>query len=145
MSLEQTFSIIKPDGVRRNIVGKILSRFEEKGLHIVATKMIHMSKSEAEGFYAVHSERPFFGELTEFMCSGPVVVSILEGENAVLHHREIMGATNPDDADEGTIRRDFAESLGENTVHGSDSQENADIESSYFFSKTEIVNFSSRT
>ena len=143
MSLEQTFSIIKPDGVRRNLVGKILSRFEEKEIRIVATKMIHMSKSEAEGFYAVHSERPFFGELTEFMCSGPVVVSILEGENAVLHHREIMGATNPDDAHEGTIRRDFAESLGENTVHGSDSQENAAIESAYFFSQTEIVNPSS--
>ena len=110
MALEQTFSIIKPDGVRRNLVGKILSRFEEKGLRIVATKMIHMSKSQAEGFYSVHSERPFFDELTDFMCSGPVVVSILEGENGVLHHREIMGATNPDDADEGTIRRDFAES-----------------------------------
>ena len=143
MSLEQTLSIIKPDGVRRNLVGKILSRFEEKELRIVATKMIHMSKSEAEGFYAVHSERPFFGELTEFMCSGPVVVSILEGENAVLHHREIMGATNPDDAVEGTIRRDFAESLGENTVHGSDSLENAANESSFFFSQTEIVNSSS--
>ena len=140
MALEQTFSIIKPDGVRRNLVGKILSCFEENELRIVATKMIHMSKSEAEGFYAVHSERPFFGELTEFMCSGPVVVSILEGENAVLHHREIMGATNPDDADEGTIRSDFAESLGENTVHGSDSLENAAIESSYFFSQIEIVN-----
>ena len=143
MSLEQTFSIIKPDGVRRNLVGKILSRFEEKELRIVATKMIHMSKREAEGFYTVHSERPFFGELTEFMCSGPVVVSILEGENAVLHHRKIMGATNPDDAVEGTIRRDFAESLGENTVHGSDSLENAAIESSYFFSQTEIVNSAS--
>ena len=124
MALEKTFSIIKPDGVRRNLVGKILSRFEEKELRIVATKMIYMSKNEAEGFYAVHSERPFFADLTEFMCSGPVVVSILEGENAVLHHREIMGATNPDDADTGTIRRDFAESLGENTVHGSDSLEN---------------------
>ena len=140
MALEQTFSIIKPDGVRRNLVGKILCRFEEKGLRIVATKMIHMSKSQAEGFYSVHSERPFFDELTDFMCSGPVVVSILEGENGVLHHREIMGATNPDDADEGTIRRDFAESLGENTVHGSDSIENAAIESSYFFSQIEIVN-----
>ena len=140
MSLEQTFSIIKPDGVRRNLVGKIFSRFEEKNLRIVATKMIHMSKSQAEGFYAVHSERPFFGELTDFMSSGPVVVSILEGENAVQNHREIMGATNPDEADKGTIRCDFAESLGENTVHGSDSLENAAIESSYFFSNTEIVN-----
>ena len=118
MALEQTFSIIKPDGVRRNLVGKILSRFEEKGLRIVATKMIHMTKLEAEGFYAVHRERPFFGELTEFMSSGPVVVSVLEGETAVKNHREIMGATNPADADGGTIRRDFAESLGENTVHG---------------------------
>ena len=140
MALEQTFSIIKPDGVRRNLVGKILSRFEENGLSIVATKMIHMSKLEAEGFYAVHRGRPFFGELTEFMSSGPVVVSVLEGENSVKYHREIMGATNPADADEGTIRRDFAESLGENTVHGSDSLENAAIESSYFFSQTECVN-----
>ena len=102
--------------------------------------MIHMSKLEAEGFYAVHRERPFFGELTEFMSSGPVVVSVLEGENAVKYHREIMGATNPVDADEGTIRRDFAESLGENTVHGSDSHENAAIEIFYFFSQTECVN-----
>ena len=140
MALEQTFSIIKPDGVRRDLVGKILSRFEKKGLRIVATKMIHMSKLEAEGFYAVHRERPFFGELTGFMSSGPVVVSVLEGENAVKYHREIMGATNPTDADEGTIRRDFAESLGENTVHGSDSLENAAIESSYFFSQIECVN-----
>jgi len=140
MALEQTFSIIKPDGVRRNLVGKILSRFEKKGLRIVATKMIHMSKLEAEGFYAVHRERPFFGELTGFMSSGPVVVSVLEGENAVKYHREIMGATNPTDADEGTIRRDFAESLGENTVHGSDSLENAAIETSYFFSQIECVN-----
>ena len=140
MALEQTFSIIKPDGVCRNLVGKILSRFEEKGLRIVATKMIHMSKLEAEGFYAVHRGRSFFGELTEFMSSGPVVVSVLEGENAVKYHREIMGATNPVDADEGTIRRDFAESLGENTVHGSDSLENATIEISYFFSQTECVN-----
>ena len=140
MALEQTFSIIKPDGVHRNLVGKILSRFEEKGLRIVATKMIHMTILEAEGFYAVHRERPFFGELTKFMSSGPVVVSVLEGETAVKYHREIMGATNPADADEGTIRRDFAESLGENTVHGSDSLENAAIESSYFFSQIECVN-----
>ena len=140
MALEQTLSIIKPDGVRRNLVGKIISRFEENNLRIVASKMIHMTISVAEGFYAVHSERPFFNELTQFMSSGPVVVSILEGENAVSHHREIMGATNPLEADEGTIRRDFAESLGENTVHGSDSLENAAIEISYFFSQTEIVN-----
>lgn len=140
MPIENTLSIIKPDGVRRNLVGKILSRFEKNNLRIVCTKMIHMSKREAEGFYSVHKERPFFGELTTFMSSGPVVVSILEGENAVLNHRKIMGATNPNDAKEGTIRADFAESLGENTVHGSDSLENAEIECSYFFSKIEIVN-----
>ena len=143
MALEKTFSIIKPDGVSRNLVGKILSRFEENGLRIVVTKMIHMSKREAEGFYAVHRERPFFNELTKFMCSGPVVVSILEGENAVAHHREIMGATNPVEAAEGTIRRDFAKSVGENTVHGSDSMENAAIESSYFFSQIDKVNSAS--
>ena len=140
MALEQTFSIIKPDGVRRNLVGKILSRFEENNLRIVATKMIHMTRLEAEGFYAVHRERPFFSELTEFMSSGPVVVSILEGENAVSHHREIMGATNPAEAAEGTIRREYADSLGENTVHGSDSIENAVVEIAYFFSQTERVN-----
>ena len=140
MTLEQTLSIIKPDGVRRNLVGKIISRFEENNLRIVASKMIHMTTSSAEGFYAVHQERPFFRELTQFMSSGPVVVSILEGENAVSHHREIMGATNPAEADEGTIRRDFAESLGENTVHGSDSLENAAVEIAYFFSQTERVN-----
>ena len=140
MALEQTFSIIKPDGVRRNLVGKILSRFEENNMRIVATKMILMTRLEAEGFYAVHRERPFFSELTQFMSSGPVVVSILEGENAVSHHREIMGATNPAEAAEGTIRRDYAESLGENTVHGSDSLENAAVEIAYFFSQTERVN-----
>ena len=140
MLIEQTLSIIKPDGVRRNLVGKILGRFEENNLRIVCTKMIHMSKIEAEGFYAIHRERPFFEELTIFMSSGPVVVSILEGENAVLNHREIMGATNPADAADGTIRGDFAESLGENTVHGSDSIENAVIECSYFFSRVEYVN-----
>ena len=112
MALEQTLSIIKPDGVRRNLVGKILGRFEENNLRIVATKMIHMTISEAEGFYAVHRERPFFSELTQFMSSGPVVVSILEAENAVSLHRGIMGATNPTEATEGTIRRDYAESLG---------------------------------
>ena len=143
MKLEQTLSIIKPDGVRRNLVGKILSRYEENNLHIVATKMIQMTISDAEGFYAVHRERPFFNELTQFMCSSPVVVSILEGENAVSHHREIMGATNPAEAAEGTIRRDYAESLGENTVHGSDSLENAAVEIAYFFSQTERVNCAS--
>ena len=143
MALEQTLSIIKPDGVRRNLVGKILSRFEENNLRIVATKIIHLTVSDAEGFYAIHRKRPFFSELTQFMSSGPVVVSILEGENAVSHHREIMGATNPNDAAEGTIRRDYAESLGENTVHGSDSIENAAVEIAYFFSQTERVNSAS--
>ena len=143
MALEQTLSIIKPDGVRRNLVGKILSQFEENNLRIVATKIILMTISDAEGFYAVHRERPFFSELTQFMSSGPVVVSILEGENAVSHHREIMGATNPAEAAEGTIRRDYAESLGENTVHGSDSLENAAVEIAYFFSQTERVNSAS--
>ena len=143
MALEQTLSIIKPDGVRRSLVGKIINRFEENNLRIVASKMIHMNISTAEGFYAVHSDRPFFSELTQFMSSGPVLVSILEGENAVSQHRVIMGATNPTEADEGTIRRDFAESLGENTVHGSDSLENAAVEIAYFFSQTEIVNSAS--
>ena len=140
MALEQTLSIIKPDGVKRNLVGEILGRFEQKGLRIVATRMLHLSKREAEGFYAVHRERPFFEELTIFMCSGPVVVSVLEGENAVAYHREIMGATNPAEAAEGTIRKDFAQSIGENTVHGSDSLENAAIEIAYFFAQTELVN-----
>jgi len=143
MAKEQTLSIIKPDGVRRNLVGKVLNRFEENNLRIVATKMIHMTMLEAEGFYAVHCERPFFSELTQFMSSGPVVVSILEGENAVSNHRGIMGATNPAEAAEGTIRRDYAESLGKNTVHGSDSIENAAVEIAYFFSQTEIVNSAS--
>ena len=136
MALEQTLSIIKPDGVKRNLVGEILGRFEQKGLRIVATRMLHLSKREAEGFYAVHRERPFFEELTTFMCSGPVVVSVLEGENAVAYHRKIMGATNPAEAAEGTIRKDFAQSIGENTVHGSDSLENAAIEIAYFFAQT---------
>ena len=140
MALEQTLSIIKPDGVKRNLVGEILGRFEQKGLRIVATRMLHLSKREAEGFYAVHRERPFFEELTTFMSSGPVVVSVLEGENAVAYHREIMGATNPAEAAEGTIRKDFAQSIGENTVHGSDSLENAAIEIAYFFAQTELVN-----
>jgi len=140
MALEQTLSIIKPDGVKRNLVGEILRRFESKNLRIVTTRMLHLSKREAEGFYDVHRERPFFEELTTFMSSGPVVVSVLEGENAVVFHREIMGATNPAEAAEGTIRKDFAQSIGENTVHGSDSLENAAIEISYFFAQTELVN-----
>ncbi|MDP6331269.1 MAG: nucleoside-diphosphate kinase [SAR324 cluster bacterium] len=140
MALEQTLSIIKPDGVKRNLVGEILCRFESKNLRIVTTRMLHLSKREAEGFYDVHRERPFFEELTTFMSSGPVVVSVLEGENAVVFHREIMGATNPAEATEGTIRKDFAQSIGENTVHGSDSLENAAIEIAYFFAQTELVN-----
>ena len=140
MALEQTLSIIKPDGVKRNLVGEILGRFEQKGLRIVATRMLHLSKREAEGFYAVHRERPFFEELTTFMSSGPVVVSVLEGENAVAYHREIMGATNPAEAAEGTIRKDFAQSIGENTVHGSDSLENAALEIAYIFPQSELGN-----
>ncbi|HIL16014.1 MAG TPA: nucleoside-diphosphate kinase [Deltaproteobacteria bacterium] len=140
MAKEQTFSIIKPDGTERNLVGQILQRFEQNGLRIVATRMIQMSRKQAEGFYDVHRERPFFGELTEFMSRSPVVVTVLEGEHAVAKHREVMGATNPADAAEGTIRKDFAESIGENTVHGSDSLENAAIETAYFFAKTELVN-----
>lgn len=140
MAKEQTLSIIKPDGVERNLVGEILQRFEQHGLRIVATKMIQMSRKQAEGFYDIHRERPFFGELTEFMSRSPVVVTVLEGENAVAKHREVMGATNPAKAAEGTIRKDFSESIGENTVHGSDSLENAVVEIAYFFAKTERVN-----
>ena len=140
MAKEQTLSIIKPDGVERNLVGKILQRFEQNGLRIVATKMIQMSRKQAEGFYDIHRERPFFGELTEFMSRSPVVVTVLEGENAVAKHREVMGATNPAEATEGTIRKDFSESIGKNTVHGSDSLENAVVEIAYFFAKTERVN-----
>ena len=139
MAVQQTFSIIKPDATRRNLTGAINQKFEENGLRIVAQKRIHMTKEQAEGFYAVHSERPFFGELVEFMVSEPVVVQVLEGENAVLKNREIMGATNPEEADAGTIRKEFALSIGENSVHGSDSEENAAIEIAYFFKPEEIV------
>jgi len=136
---QQTFSIIKPDATRRNLTGAINQKFEENGLRIVAQKRIHMTKEQAEGFYAVHAERPFFGELVEFMVSEPVVIQVLEGENAVLKNREIMGATNPEEADAGTIRKEFALSIGENSVHGSDSEENAAIEIAYFFKPEEIV------
>ena len=139
MALERTFSIIKPDATRRNLTGAINKVFEDAGLRIVAQKRIHMTKEQAEGFYAVHKERPFFGELTEFMCSEPVVIQVLEGENAVLKNREIMGATNPAEADEGTIRRLYALSIGENSVHGSDSLDNAKIEIDFFFNDNEIV------
>lgn len=137
MAIERTLSIIKPDGVRRNLIGEILGRFEKNDLRIVATRMQWLSQGEAEGFYAVHSERPFFGELVEYMTSGPVVISILEGDNAIKRHRDIMGATNPADAAPGTIRADFAESIGVNTVHGSDAEETAAIETAYFFRGTE--------
>ncbi len=139
MALERTFSIIKPDATRRNLTGAINAKLEEAGLRIVAQKRIHMSQAQAEGFYAVHKERPFFGELTEFMSSEPVVVQVLEGENAVLKNREVMGATNPEEADAGTIRKEYALSIGENSVHGSDSLENANIEIEYFFKPEEIV------
>ena len=138
MAVEQTLSIIKPDGVERNLIGKVISRFEEEGLTIAAMKKKHLSQKEAEGFYAVHKERPFFGELCEFMTRSPVVVMILEGDNAVAKNREIMGATNPSEAADGTIRKLFAKSIGENTVHGSDSVENAKIECNYFFAGTEV-------
>lgn len=131
--MEQTLSIIKPDAVAKNVIGEIYNRFEKAGLKIVASKMKHLSKADAEGFYAVHKDRPFFGELVEFMTSGPVMIQALEGENAVVKNRELMGATNPADADAGTIRADFATSIDENAVHGSDSAENAAIEIKYFF------------
>ena len=140
MSVEQTLSIIKPDGVKQGVIGDILNRFEKAGLTIKAIKMVHLSVKDAEGFYAVHSERPFFGELTEFIASGPVVITVLEGEGAIAKNRELMGATNPAEADAGTIRKDFAASIGENTVHGSDATETAAIEIEYFFAGTERVN-----
>jgi nucleoside-diphosphate kinase len=139
MAIEQTLSIIKPDGVKNNHIGNILDRFEAAGLRIAGGKLVQLSQLEAEGFYAVHRERPFFGELVEFMISGPVFISVLEGENAVATNRDLMGATNPKEAAAGTIRSDFSASIGENTVHGSDSLENAAIEVAYFFAKTELV------
>lgn len=139
MATERTLSIIKPDATRRNLTGKINARFEDAGLRIVAQKRVLLTQAEAEGFYAVHRERSFFPELVAFMTSGPVVVQVLEGENAVLKNREIMGATNPANAAPGTIRADFAESIEANSVHGSDSLENATNEVAYFFAQTEIV------
>ena len=139
MAKERTFSIIKPDATRRNITGQVVARLEEGGLRIVAQKRIRMSKEQAEGFYAVHKERPFYNDLVAFMTSGPVVVQVLEGEDAVARNREIMGATNPAEADEGTIRKDFAESIEANSVHGSDSPENAKIEIDFFFAEDEIT------
>jgi nucleoside-diphosphate kinase len=139
MAVERTFSIIKPDATRRNLTGKINARFEEKGLRIVAQKRIWMSRQQAEAFYGVHKARPFFNDLCTFMTSGPVVVQVLEGDDAIAKNREIMGATNPANAAAGTIRKDFAESIEANSAHGSDSPENAATEIAYFFSGTEIV------
>ena len=138
MAVERTLSIIKPDAVAKNVIGKIYSRFEGNGLKIVAAKMKHLTREEAEGFYAVHKERPFFAELVKFMTSGPVMVQVLEGENAVAKNRELMGATNPKEAAPGTIRADFASSIDANAVHGSDSLANAAIEVAYFFGEQEI-------
>ena len=139
MAVTRTFSIIKPDATRRNLTGAVTAKLEEAGLRVVASKRIHMSREQAEGFYAVHRERPFFGELVEFMISGPVVVQVLESEDAVKRNRDVMGATNPKDAAEGTIRKTFAESIEANSVHGSDSEENAAIEIAFFFKPEEIV------
>src|SRR3954463_7168280 len=139
MATERTFSIIKPDATRRNLTGAITRMLEEAGLRVVASRRIRMSREQAQGFYAVHSERPFFNDLCAFMTSGPVVVQVLEGENAVLRNREVMGATNPADAADGTIRKSYAESIEANSVHGSDSDENARIEIEFFFRPDEIV------
>lgn len=139
MAIQRTFSMIKPDATRRNLTGAVNKMLEDAGLRIIAQKRVRLTLEQAEGFYAVHKERPFFGELTQFMSSGPVVVQVLEGEDAVRKNRDVMGATNPADADEGTIRKAFAENIGENSVHGSDSVENAAIEIKYFFSDIEIV------
>lgn len=139
MATQRTFSIIKPDATRRNLTGAINAKIEEAGLRIVGQKRIHMTKAQAEAFYAVHAERPFYNDLVSFMISGPVVVQVLEGENAVAAYRQVMGATNPADADEGTIRKAFAESIEANSVHGSDSDENAAIEITHFFTEAEIV------
>ncbi len=133
MAVEQTLSIIKPDGVEKNLIGEIYGRFEKAGLEIVAARMMHLSQEQAQGFYAVHSERPFFNDLVSYMTSGPVIVQALSGENAIAKHREIMGATNPAEADAGTIRADFAASIEENICHGSDAAETAAVEIAYFF------------
>ena len=139
MAIERTFSIIKPDATKRNLTGKIIDRFESNGLRIIASKRIHMTREQAGGFYAVHKERPFYNDLVDFMVSGPVVVQFLEGENAIAKNREIMGATNPAEADEGTIRKDFAESIDANSVHGSDAAETAAEEIKFFFTDDELV------
>ncbi len=139
MAIERTFSIIKPDATKRNLTGKIVDKLESAGLRVVAQRRIRMTREQAEGFYAVHKDRPFFGELVDFMISGPVVVQVLEGENAVAKNREVMGATNPKDAAPGTIRKEFALSVGENSVHGSDAPETAKEEIAFFFKDDEIV------
>ncbi len=138
MAIERTISIIKPDAIGKAVIGEIFSRFEKGGLNIIAAKMKHLSKADAEGFYAIHKDRPFFADLIEFMTSGPVMIQVLEGDDAVTKNRKLMGATNPAEADTGTIRADFAQSIDENAVHGSDSAENAKIEMDYFFSADEI-------
>jgi nucleoside-diphosphate kinase len=138
MAIERTISIIKPDAVAKNVIGEIYSRFEKGGLKIVAARMMHLSRSEAEGFYAVHCERPFFKDLVDFMTSGPIMVQVLEGEDAIKKNREIMGATNPAEAAPGTIRADFASTIDENAVHGSDAPETAAVEMAYFFSTTQL-------
>ena len=138
MPIERTFSIIKPDAVGKNLIGQITQRFEENNLKIVASKMVHLTKEKAEGFYSIHKDKPFFPKLVEFMTSGPVMVQVLEGENAILKNREIMGATNPNDAAEKTIRKDFATSIDENAVHGSDAEDTAKKEIAFFFNENEI-------
>lgn len=139
MAIERTFSMIKPDATKRNLTGAITAKLEEAGLRVVASKRVHMSLAQAQAFYAVHSERPFFGELTEFMSSAPTIVQVLEGENAILKNREVMGATNPSEADAGTIRKEFAISLGENSVHGSDAADTAAEEIAFWFAGNEIA------
>ena len=138
MAVERTLSIVKPDAVAQNVIGEIYKRFEDGGLRIVAAKMLHLDRAKAEGFYAVHRERPFFNELVEFMISGPVMVQVLEGEDAIARNRELMGATNPKDAAPGTIRADFAQTVDENAVHGSDAPETAAVEIAYFFADDEL-------
>jgi nucleoside-diphosphate kinase len=138
MAIERTFSIVKPDGVQKNLIGEVYRRFEAAGLKIVAARMLQLTQAQAEGFYAVHRERPFFKDLVKYMSSGPVMIQVLEGENAVAKNRELMGATDPKKADKGTIRADLASSIEENVVHGSDSAENAKIEIAYFFAATDV-------
>ena len=138
MAIERTFSIVKPDAVAKNVIGEIYSRFEKAGLKIIAAKMLHLTREQAEGFYAVHKERPFFNELVDFMTSGPVMVQVLEGENAIALNRAVMGATNPQEAEAGTIRADFADTIDENAVHGSDGPDTAKTEIAFFFTEDEL-------